>query len=72
MVHDWEIHHIDIKSAYLNVPLKEKVYMKLPPGVLNPREEGKVCQLLNKLHQHQKISDLGELTWYLGFRMCQD
>ena len=43
MVQDWEIHHINIKSAYLNAPLKEKVYMKPPPGVLNLGEEGKVC-----------------------------
>ena len=26
VVQDWEIHHIDIKSAYLNAPLKERVY----------------------------------------------
>ena len=43
VVQDWEIHHVDIKSAYLNAPLKERVYMKPPPGVLNQGEEGKVC-----------------------------
>ena len=115
--------------------------MKLLPGVLNPGEEGKVCQLLkglyglhqagrgwykemagvfvsklgfkksavdhsvfyqrtkdehtvirvatndmaitskwlqdveklkNELCQHWKISDLGELTCYLGFHVCRD
>ena len=25
---DWEINHVDIKSAYLNVMLKETIYMK--------------------------------------------
>ena len=25
---DWEIEHVDIKSAYLNVMLKEMIYMK--------------------------------------------
>ena len=25
-----------------------------------------------ELHQHWKISDLGELTWYLGFRVRRD
>ena len=29
-IQDWEIEHIDIKSAYLNVTLKETIYMKLP------------------------------------------
>ena len=27
---DWEIEHVDIKSAYLNVALKEMIYMKPP------------------------------------------
>ena len=27
---DWEIEHVDIKSAYLNATLKETIYMKLP------------------------------------------
>ena len=31
-----------------------------------------VEKLKNELGQHWKISDLGELTWYLGFRMRQD
>ena len=120
----------------MNAPLKERVYMKLPPGVLNLGKECKVChslkglyglhqagrgwykemagvfvnklgfkksavnhsvfywrtkdkhtvvmvatddvaitskwlqdveKLKNKLRQHWKISNLGELTWYLGF-----
>ena len=31
---DWEIEHVDVKSAYLNAPLKETVYMKALCGVL--------------------------------------
>ena len=27
---DWEIEHVDVKSAYLNTTLKETIYMKLP------------------------------------------
>ena len=27
---DWEIEHVDIKSAYLNTPLKETVFMQPP------------------------------------------
>ena len=27
---DWEIEHVDVKSAYLNTTLKEMIYMKLP------------------------------------------
>lgn len=47
---DWEIHHVDIKSAYLNAPLKERIYMKLLIGVLKPGQEGKVCHPLKGLY----------------------
>ena len=46
---DWEIEHVDVKSAYLNAMLKETIYMKPPQGVLKPGEEGKVCRLVNGL-----------------------
>jgi len=43
---DWDIEHIDVKSAYLNAPLKEMVYMKAPHGVLKSEQKGKVLRLL--------------------------
>ena len=47
---DWEIHQVDIKSAYLNVPLKETVYMRIPRGAAKPGQEGKVCRLLKGIY----------------------
>jgi hypothetical protein len=47
---NWEIHQVDIKSAYLNTPLKETVYMKPPVGMLKLGQEGKVCHLLKALY----------------------
>ena len=47
---DGEIEHINIKSAYLNAPLKEATYMKAPRGVLKPGQEGKVLSLLKGLY----------------------
>ena len=46
---DWEIEHVDIKSTYLNAPLKELIYMKPPRSVLKSGEEGKVLRLLKGL-----------------------
>jgi hypothetical protein len=47
---NWEIEHVDIKSAYLNAPLGETIYMKPPRGVLKPGQEGKSCRLLKGLY----------------------
>jgi hypothetical protein len=47
---NWEIEHIDIKSAYLNAELKETIYMKAPRGVLKQGEEGKVLRLKKGLY----------------------
>ena len=64
---DWEIEHVDVKSAYLNVTLKETIYMKLPQGVLKPGEEGKVCHLVKGLYG-LKQAGCGwyqEMSWVL-------
>jgi hypothetical protein len=38
----WTVHHMDVKSAFLNRDLKEEVYVKEPLGFVIPGEEGKV------------------------------
>ena len=53
--HDWEIDHVDVKSAYLNASLKEVKYMKPPRGVLKPGEEGKVLRLLKGLTGRKRM-----------------
>lgn len=47
---DWEIHQVDIKSAYLNAPLKDDIYMRAPPGYLKPGDERKMLKLLRSLY----------------------
>jgi hypothetical protein len=58
---DWEIEHVDVKSAYLNAPLKETVYIKPPQGVLKPGQEGKVARLLKGLY---RLKQAGR-GWYM-------
>ena len=48
---NWEIEHVNIKSAYLNMPLKETGFMHPPRGVLKPSQEGKVLRLLKGLYE---------------------
>jgi hypothetical protein len=49
---DFELHQINIKSAYLNGELTEdeNIYMKQPPGYPAPNSSGKVCHLLKTLY----------------------
>ena len=49
-VYDWEIHQIDIKSAYLNGVLEEEIYMDQPTGFEVPGSKGKVCHLLKAIY----------------------
>ena len=53
---DWEIEHINIKSAYLNALLKEEIYMRAPRGVLKPGQEGKVLRLVKGLYGLKQAS----------------
>jgi hypothetical protein len=46
----WRVHHMDIKSAFLNGDLKEEVYVHQPPGFTIPDKEGKVVRLRNALY----------------------
>ena len=31
----WEVHHMDVKSAFLHGDLKEEIYMKQPKGFID-------------------------------------
>ena len=47
---DWEMEHVDVKSTYLNVPLKEEIYMRPPRGMLKLGQEGEVLRLVKCLY----------------------
>jgi hypothetical protein len=46
----WHVHHMDVKSAFLNDDLKEEVYVHQPPGFAIPGKEGKVLRLRKALY----------------------
>jgi hypothetical protein len=41
----WQIHHIDVKSAFLNGDLVEEVYVQQPPRFAVEGGNGKVLKL---------------------------
>jgi hypothetical protein len=57
VIHDWEIHHVDIKSAYLNTKM-DQVYMKPLQGVLKQGQEGMVCKLKKALYGMKQLGQL--------------
>ena len=49
----WDIHQLDIDTAFLNAKLDTKVYMKIPPGM-----EDLIREFLES--QHLNLNDLDE------------
>ena len=46
----WRVHHMDVKSAFLNGDLKEEVYVHQPAGFIIPGKEDKVLRLRKALY----------------------
>nr|GEU53750.1 zinc finger, CCHC-type [Tanacetum cinerariifolium] len=65
-IHDLVIHQMDVKIAFLNGDLDEKIYMKQPEVFVMPGHESKVCKLKKSLYGlkqalkqwHQKFDDV--------------
>ena len=49
---EWEVHHLDVKSAFLNGVLQEEVYVSQPKGYVIKGQEHKVYKLLKALYGH--------------------
>ena len=43
--HNWELHQLDVKSAFLNCELKEEIYLVQPKGFVKKGQEHIVCKL---------------------------
>lgn len=71
---DWKVHHMDVKSAFLNGDLKEEVYVKEPLSY-ESKEEGKVYKLKKALHRLKQApriwnSMLDRSLVLHGFKRC--
>jgi hypothetical protein len=46
----WAVHHMDVKSAFLNRELREEVFIAQPPGFVVAGKEQKVLRLIKALY----------------------
>ena len=72
----WEVHHMDVKSAFLNGDLQEEVYVQQPAGFIVSGKEHKVFRLrkaLYGLHQAPRAwyTKLDDTLLSLGFRRSE-
>ena len=49
-LNNMEIHHMDVKTAFLNGELDEEIYIEQPEGFVVQGQENKVCKLVKSLY----------------------
>lgn len=62
----WEIHHLDVKLAFLNGELKEVVYVSQPEGFVKENSEHMVYQLIKTLYGLRQAPR----AWYAKLSRC--
>ncbi|GJZ02251.1 ribonuclease H-like domain, reverse transcriptase, RNA-dependent DNA polymerase [Tanacetum coccineum] len=71
----WEVHHLDVKSAFLHGDLKEEVYVTQPEGFIKREDNGKVYRLIKALYGLRQAPrawniKLGNTLKSLDFKKC--
>ena len=72
---DWRVHHLDVKSAFLNGELAETVFVKQAPGFAVKGAEHKVLRLRKVLYGLRQAprtwkTKLNATMGELGFTRC--
>ncbi|GJV35108.1 putative RNA-directed DNA polymerase [Tanacetum coccineum] len=73
VTNDWPLRQIDIQNAFLHGNLKEQVYMKQPPGFIDPQRPNHVCLLHKSLYDLKQapcawFECLSKALFDLGFK----
>ena len=73
--YSWEVHHMDVKSVFLNGELKEAFYVRQPPSFLDNDDSGKILRLHKTLYRLRQASQALSAKLYstllsLKFKRC--
>uniref|UniRef100_A0ACD5Y6T1 Uncharacterized protein n=1 Tax=Avena sativa TaxID=4498 RepID=A0ACD5Y6T1_AVESA len=71
----WQVHHLDVKSAFLNGELQEEVFVTQPPGFVVEGQDSKVLKLHKALYELRQAPrawnvKLDKTLADLGFEKC--
>lgn len=71
----WEVHHLDVKTAFLNGEINEEVYVAQPDGYVKKGKERFVYKLLKALYGLRQAprawySKLNSFLVEIGFERC--
>jgi hypothetical protein len=69
---DYELKHMDVKTAFLNATMKEEVYIQLPPGC---PDAGTICRLKKTLYGLKQAprewnEDFNNTITSMGYNRC--
>ena len=72
---NWEVHHLDVKTAFLNGEISEEVYVAQPEGYVKKGQEHMVYILIKALYGLKQAprawySKLNSYLEQIGFKRC--
>jgi hypothetical protein len=72
--HKWEVHQMDVKSAFLHGDLQEEIYMEQPPGYVQ-NDSSVICRLKKSLYGLKQAprdwyANMDSFLIAIGFSRC--